>query len=109
MLQNVQITEHVIVKKLKNGKNNIYNIFKEHLERTKLSVKAGDYNGCILIFYVGIKIHGELGLQELRKMIDESSQTKFQQIWVIIPNDNQYGIAELCHSKEQFAISKFEE
>lgn len=108
LLQNVQITEHVVASELKNGNNNIYDIFKEHLHRTKLSKKAGDYSGCILIFYVGLKIDGKLGLQELREVIRDSNQDKFQQIWVMIPNHDQYGIAELYHSEEQFVIVKFE-
>lgn len=109
LIQNVQITEHVVANELKNGNNNIYDIFIEHLNRTKLSKQAGDYSGCILVFYVSLKIDGKLGLNELRKVIRDSQQDKFQQIWVIIPNHNQYGIAELCHSEEQFAIAKFEE
>ncbi len=108
LLQNVQITEHVVVSSLKNGKNNIYDIFIEHLEQTKLSVKAGDYSGCILVFYVSLKIDKQLGLNELRKVVRDSKQDKFQQIWIIIPNLDQYGIAELCNSEEQFAIAKFE-
>jgi len=107
LLQNVQITEHVVASELKNGNNNIYDIFREHLQRTKLSVKDGDYFGCILIFYVSLKINGQLGLLELREMIRKSNQNKFQQIWIIIPNNNQYGIAELCNSEEQFKITKF--
>ncbi len=108
LLQNVQITGHVVANELKNGNSNIYDIFKEHLYRTKLSERAGDYSGCILIFYVGLKIDGKLGLQELRKVIRDSNNNRFQQIWVIIPNHDQYGIAELCHSEERFEIAKFE-
>jgi len=108
LLQNVQITEHVVASKLKNGENNIYDIFVDHLQRTKLSERAGDYSGCILVFYVSLKINGQLGLNELRKVIRDSNQNKFQQIWIIIPNHDEYGIAELCHSEEQFAITKFE-
>lgn len=109
LLQNVQITEHVVSEALKKDKNNIYDIFREHLVRTKLSTQTGDYSGCILIFYMGLKIDGQIGLQELRKMVKESNQNKFQQIWVIIPNHNQYGIAELCQSQEQFKIAIFED
>lgn len=108
LLQNVQITEHVVASELKNGRTNIYDIFREHLRRTKLSPRAGDYSGCILVFYVSLKLQGKIGLQELRKVVRETTQSKFQQIWVIIPNNDKYGIAELCHSEEQFAIASFE-
>lgn len=49
LLQNVQITKHAVAAELKRGNNTIYSIFKEHLDRTKLSQKAGDYSGCILL------------------------------------------------------------
>ncbi len=108
LLQNVQITEYVVASELKKGNTNIYNIFKEHLNKTKLSKHAGDYSGCILVFYLSLKIEGQIGLEELRKLVRNTNQDKFQQIWVIIPNNEQYGIAELCHSEEQFAIADFE-
>lgn len=108
LLQNVQITEHVVASELKNGNTNIYDIFKEHLDRTKLAAKAGDYSGCILVFYLALNINGYINLRRLRGMVKDIQQNKFKQIWVIIPNEEKYGIAELCHSEEQFAIAHFE-
>jgi hypothetical protein len=107
LLQNVQITEHVVVNELRRGNNNIYEIFKQHLNRTKLSPKAGDYAGCILVFYLNLKINEKIGLRELRSMVRECNQDKFQQIWVVIPNVEKYGVAELCRSEEQFMIADF--
>lgn len=108
LLQNVQITEHAVASELKKENNNIYEIFKQHLHRTKLSSMVGDYSGCILVFYLNLKINGLIDLREFRVMIRSVKQDKFQQIWIIIPNDWKYGIAELCHSEEQFRIADFE-
>ncbi len=108
LIQNVQITEHAVASELKKGNNNIYEIFKQHLDRTKLSPRAGDYSSCILVFYLGLNINGVIGLQELRSIIRSTKQNKFQQIWVIIPNEGKYGIAELCHSEDQFEIANLE-
>jgi len=109
LLQNVQITKHVVISDLKKGNNNIYDIFREHLIRTKLSPRAGDYSGCILVFHGVLTLkEGQLKLQKLRKMVRKINQDKFRQIWIIIPNHDKYSIAELCYSEEQFAIADLE-
>lgn len=109
LLQNVQITGHVITSAIKEGGNNIYKIFIEHLNRTKLSKKAGDYSGCILVFYIGLSIQGKLDLRKIRGVIRCSNQSKFKQIWVVIPNNGEYGIAELCHSEDHLTIASFDD
>jgi len=106
-LQNVQITGHVIDQKINNGDNNIYEIIKDHLWRTKLSPQSGDYTGCILVFYISLKIQGNINLIKLREIIRNLKQAKFQQIWLIGPSREKYYIAELLVSNEEFKVVIF--
>lgn len=110
LVQNVQITEYDVKDALEKGKSNIiYDIFSDHLERTKLSPRAGDYSGCILVFYPALKLEGQIGLVELRRMARATNQDKFKEIWVLIPNRGKYGIAELCHMEGEFGVVDFED
>ncbi len=98
LLQNVQITNQAVVEQIKKGSNDIYDTFTAHLVRTKLSNRAGDYSGCILVFYVGIRLSNKISLKKLRDIVRKIKQDKFRQIWLIAPNNIEYGIAELLHS-----------
>lgn len=107
LLQNTQITEHDINGKIKKGITNIYDILKFHLIRTKLSKKAGDYLGCILVFYLSLKINGEISLKKLRETVRSIEQDNFQQIWIVVPNKTKYTIAELLISEDESHIADF--
>lgn len=100
--QNVMITEHPVKEFLSNGTNNIYDIFSEHLYKTKLSPQKGDYSGCILIFYFNLKIDGRLNLGEIRKKIRDIDQDKMKQIYIISPylkeSNCEFSMAELLLS-----------
>ncbi len=106
-IENVCITSHVIEKKIKNNIKNISEIFCDHLTNKKLSIESGDYKGYILVFYISLKINGFIGLKEIRENIRKITQDKFQQIWIIVPNHDKYGIAELLESNEPYQISDF--
>lgn len=97
-IQNVMITEHVLKNRIKNNENNFYKIIADHLIKTKLSKKAGDYKGCMLSFYLKLNLKGLADIKILREKIREIKQNKFEQIWIIgfsSPKFNQCFITEL--------------
>ncbi len=98
--QNVSITEHVMKEKINKGVNNFYRIIKEHLTRTKLDKKAGDYKGCILVFHLKLNLKGKADIRVLRKTIREVEQDNFEQIWITgfrSKNFNECFITELLY------------
>lgn len=103
-IQNVMITEHPVKKLLQHGINNIYEIFAWHLYDTKLSPRKGDYSGCILVFYLSLKLNEKLNLNKIRESIRAIEQNKVEQIYIVVPYlkelDRKFTIAELLISDQ---------
>lgn len=95
-IQNVHITHHYIEAELKNGLENIYEIFCKFLYEKKLSPLKADYKGGLLVFHVGSNIQGKFDLRILRVKLRQIQQTKFQQIWITSFSQSDYSQGQLA-------------
>ena len=99
-IQNTHIPAYYIKEEMQKGEDNIYKIFGKFLEEKKLSSRAGDYKGCMLVFHIGVNTCGYFKLTTLKEHIRDIHQDNFRQIWVTCfskPDYSEGQLTELLH------------